>query len=241
MTVLSAFAENWKLDASATFESGEYGTGTTTDTLYMPVTLKHYFDMGDISLTVPYVMLRSNGLVTLINGMPHKVNKKAGPVTTTSGLGDMILKGSIYALKEQPLDVSLVGKVKFPTADKDKSLGTGEFDETAGVELGKTLSPKWSIFADGYYTFIGSPPGQDFKNIFSFDLGVSNRLTQFLTGSLFYYESTPLTSGNPDFREVVANLEYKITKETRLFGGVSAGLSTSSPDYDVTGGMSVKF
>jgi hypothetical protein len=241
LAVFPAFAEDWKLSASATFESGKYGTGTTTDSLYVPVTLKRYFDTGDISVTVPYVMLKSNGLVTLVNGMPLKNNKKAGRVTTNSGLGDIIVHGSLYAVKDQPLDVSLVGKVKLPTADKDKGLGTGEFDETVGVELGKTLSPKWSIFADGYYTFTGSPPGQDLKNIFSFDLGVSDRFTQSLTGSLFYYESTPLTSGTPDVKEVMANLEYKISDVTRLFGGVSAGLSTSSPDYGVTGGMSVKF
>ncbi len=242
LAVSSAFAEeDWKLSGSATFESGTYGTGTTTESLYVPVTLKRYFDTGDISVIVPYVMLRSNGRVTLVDGMPLKNNKKAGPVTTTSGIGDTIVRGSLYALKDQPVDVSLVGKIKFPTADKDKGLGTGEFDETAGVELGKALSSKWSVFADSYYTFTGSPPGQDFKNIFSFDLGVSDRLTQSLTGSLFYYESTPLTSGNPDLKEVMANLEYKITDETRLFGGVSAGLTTSSPDYNVTGGMSVKF
>lgn len=239
--VFSAFAADWKFSASATFESGKYGTGTTTDSLYVPFTLKRYFDTGDISVTIPYVMLRSNGLVTMVNGMPLKVNKKAGGITTTGGLGDIIAQGRVYALKDEPLDISIIGKVKVPTADKDKGLGTGEFDETVGIELGKALSPTWSIFADGYYTFIGSPAGQDFKNISSFDLGVSNRLTQSLTGSFFYYENTPLTSGNPDVKEVMASLEYKVTKETRLFGGVSAGLSTSSPDYGITGGISVKF
>ncbi len=240
-TVFSAFAEDWKFNASATYESGKYGTGTTTDSLYVPLTLKRYFDNGDISITVPYVMLKSNGLVTIVNGMPVKVNKKAGGITTTSGLGDIIAQGSIYALKDEPLDITVVGKVKIPTADKDKGLGTGEFDETVGIELGKPVSATWSIFVDGYYTFMGSPAGQDFKNITSFDFGVSNRLTQSLTGSLFYYENTPLISGEPDVREVMASLEYKVTKETRLFGGVSAGLSTSSPDYGITGGISIKF
>ncbi len=235
------FAENWKLNVSATYESGDYGTGTTIESLYIPATLKYYFDKGDFSVTVPYVMLRSNGSFTLINGTPFKNHKTAGPVSTESGLGDIILKGSFYAVKDDPLDLYLVGKIKFPTADSSKGLGTGRYDETVGIELGKTLSPKWSIFADGYYTFTGSPSGADFKNIFSFDAGVADRLTESLTGSLFYYESTPLTSGNTDLREIALNLEYKITKEVHIFGGGLAGLTTNSPDYGITGGVSFRF
>ncbi len=241
LAALPAFAEDWKLSASATYESGSYGTNTTIETLYLPVTLKRYFDFGDISVTVPYVMLRSNGSFTLINGMPFKTKKQAAPVSTNGGLGDIILKGSFYALKDDPLDLYLVGKIKFPTADSNKGLGTGRYDETVGVELGKALSPEWSIFADGYYTFTGSPSGEDFKNIFSFDGGIADRLTESLTGSLFYYESTPLTSGNPDLREIALNFDYKITKEVHIFGGGLVGLTTSSPDYGVTGGVSFKF
>ncbi len=68
LAVSSAFAEeDWKLSASATFESGTYGTGTTTENLYVPVMLKRYFDTGDISVTVPYVMLRSNESVEKVD------------------------------------------------------------------------------------------------------------------------------------------------------------------------------
>src|SRR5205823_1195681 len=48
-------------------------------------------------------------------------------------------------------------KIKFPTADSGRGLGTGEFDETVGVDLSKTLFPRFVSYVTLAYTFIGSP------------------------------------------------------------------------------------
>ncbi len=48
-------------------------------------------------------------------------------------------------------------KIKFPTADQGKGLGTGEFDETVGVDLSKTLFPRFVSYVTLAYTVIGSP------------------------------------------------------------------------------------
>jgi hypothetical protein len=247
LAALPSSAEDWKLSGSATFESGKYGTSTTIETLYVPATLKRYFDFGDFSLTVPYVMLRSNGIFTVVNGTAFKVKKQVSQVTTTShvtqnsGLGDIILAGDIYILKDEPFDFSVLGKVKFPTANSNKGLGTGEFDEAVGAEIGKALTPTWRVFADTYYTFIGSPSGESLKNQFSVEAGVAHQLTRSLTVSLSYFEATPLISGNPDLREVSFNFEYAVIKEFHIFGGALAGFTKSSPDYGVTAGMRVRF
>ena len=246
----SAFAESkesdWKLSASTTYETSKYGTDTQTDTVYLPVTLKHYFDREDISLTIPYISQKSSGLVSVVDGKIFKTRQKTGPtaVTTNSGLGDIILKGSFYLLQEQqkqPFDLFLIGKIKFPTADEKKGLGTGEYDETIGLEFGKPILPEWTIFVDAYYTFIGSPSGTTLENRFSFDTGLADQITQLLTASIFYEESTPLISGNPNLKNIIVNLEYKVTRGIKVFAGGSIGLSASSPDYGVTAGASIKF
>jgi len=245
--VFSAFAESdWKLSVSTTYETSKYGADTQTETVYLPVTLKRYFDMGDISLTIPYISQKSSGLVSVVDGKIFKTRQKTGPtaVTTNSGLGDIILKGSFYLLQEQqkqPFDLFLIGKIKFPTADEKKGLGTGEYDETVGLELGKLILPEWTVFVDAYYTFIGSPSGSTLENRFSFDVGLADQITQSVTASIFYEESTPLISGDPNLKNIVVNLEYEVARGMRVFAGGSVGLTDSSPDYGVTAGASIKF
>ena len=44
----------WKAGAALDYESGDYGTGTRSSTLYMPFTLKRYWGDAYGSLTVPW-------------------------------------------------------------------------------------------------------------------------------------------------------------------------------------------
>ena len=60
--------QNWQLSSSITYESGTFGTGTRTETVYIPLTLKRLFDQGDIGLTLPFVTVRTAGETTLVEG-----------------------------------------------------------------------------------------------------------------------------------------------------------------------------
>ena len=74
-----------------------------------------------------------------------------GQKVTTSGLGDIILKGRYYVIEEgdyMPL-VAVTGRMKMPTASADQGLGTGAFDYGAGLELSKMLGEHWIAFLDG--------------------------------------------------------------------------------------------
>ncbi len=245
--ITSSFAnsQNWKMTESVTYQTGTFGTGTRTNTLYVPLTVKRYFDKGDLSVTLSYIYQETSPLVTIVEGTPVQIKRKTGPLTVTSnnGIGDLILKGSYYLLEEdrQPFNLSLVGKIKFPTADEGKVLGTGEFDEGFGLEFSKQVQTVWTFFVDFYYTFIGSPPGIPLENRFTFDLGVAKQLRPSLNVSAFYEESTPLLEGNPSPRDLMANLEVKVTKTLRFFIGSTVGLSAGSPDAGVIAGTSLRF
>src|SRR3989442_48841 len=90
----------------------------------------------------------------------------------TPGLGDLLLKVS-YTVKERAFlpEITPYLKVKFPTAQRDKGLGTGEFDETVGVDLSKRLFDGVFGFASVAYTFIGDPPGTNFRDSFGWSVG----------------------------------------------------------------------
>lgn len=240
----SAFGADWKLSAQASYETGKYGTDSRTNTLYLPLTLKRYFGRGDVSVTVPYIYQKSGNQVAAVDGTVFKIRQQAGPVSSNSGIGDIIVRGSYYLLSEgekAPFDLSLTGKIKFPTADDSKGLGTGEFDEGVGVEFGKRLDKEWSIFADASYVSIGSPPGTDLRDRVYFDVGLSDKLSPVLTGSVFYEESTPLISGDPELRDVGFSVEYKAGQDRSVFAGALVGLTSVSPDWGLSAGGSIRF
>ena len=235
---------NWQLSSSLTYESGTFGTSTRTDTLYVPFTLKRYFDQGDVSFTVPFEEVRTDGQTTIVNGRPQRIRKaRTTGIATHGGLGDMVLKGRYYAMDEHGLlpTIALVAKVKFPTASDSKGLGTGEFDEGVGVEASRRFLERFIAYFDLSYTIIGSPAGIHLRNQWWYDFGLGYDFTKKLLGSIFYEERTALIAGQPNPRSLLFLADYKVTEAFRLNGMVEVGLSNGSPDYGLTAGVAFRF
>src|SRR5207302_410503 len=93
--------------------------------------------------------------------------RKAPDALTASpaaGFGDLYFKGRYYLLDDAGLDSWVPGlapflKVKAPTADADKGLGTGAWDVGFGLEWDKRFR-EFFLLGDVSYTVIGEPPGQ---------------------------------------------------------------------------------
>ena len=145
---------------SPSYLTGDYGTGSTTTITYLPIAVRRLFDNGDVMFIMPYVCVTSDGAVTLLSGVPNRVSQSgksgsgtsgggkgknpgnAEPVSSTDcGIGDLILRGRYYLVDERKLipTIAVTGRFKIPTADSIRGLGTGEFDEGAGVEVSKKL------------------------------------------------------------------------------------------------------
>lgn len=246
---MAAEQQNWQLSSSLTYESGTYGTSTRSETVYIPFTLKRLFDQGDLSLTVPFLILRTTGETTLVDGRPQRIRPgrktdlaPTGTVTK-GGLGDMLLKGRYYVVDEHGLlpTIALAAKVKFPTADDSQGLGTGKFDEGFGVEVSRRFLERFIGYFDLSYTIIGSPAGTDLRNQTAYDLGLGYQFTPQLLGSAFYEERTALLTGQPNPRSVLFTGDYKVTQAFRLNAAVEAGLSSGAPNYGLTAGVGVRF
>ncbi|MDP3541069.1 MAG: transporter [Elusimicrobiota bacterium] len=236
----------WKMSSSLNFESGTYGTGTRTSSLYVPFTLRRSFGDAFASVTIPYVSMTSDGGVSNVGGRPSRTSGRggaAGSRTTRSGLGDVILRGGYDVLRDDPhpLDLTVVAKAKAPTASRAKGLGTGEFDAGAGVELAKLVAPGWTVLADAYYTAIGDPPGVNLNNQLAVDAGFSRALRENLTLTVLLEASNALVPGEPGPRDVRAIVEHRFDETAAVFGGASVGLSDGSSDYGISLGGSLRF
>lgn len=239
-------AADWKFSSSFNYDTGKYGTTARTDTVYIPFTLKRYYNYGEVSVTVPYLRQSSAETITRVGGLPALVKKRsatAGAVRGSSGPGDILVRGT-YELKKNAadsFDLSLAGTLKLPAADREKGLGTGEPDEGVGVEFAKDVTPRWTLLTDAYVTIIGDPPGADLKDQFAFDIGFSRPFSGDILITVLYATRSALVSGNPDPRELSCTAEHRAGNGNRYSGGLLLGLSEGSPDIGLSIGLSRRF
>lgn len=256
----------WRVSAAMNYSSGSYGTDSRTNILYAPMTVRRIFRDGDISLTIPFVSISGKGAARLVGGVPTRTSSSAtaSPVgtlasgagggkrpgasplssrTTDSGLGDIIVRGRYYLIEESsfmPL-VAITGRVKVPTADADRGLGTGEFDEGAGVELTKRVADRWLTYLSGGYTFIGDAPDTNFNNQWWYDVGIGYDVTDNFHISVFYEEYRALVDTVNNARDLLALANYAVDDTVHLTGSLLVGLSNGAPNYGFGGGVRFRF
>ena len=235
---------NWEVSASVAYDTGDFGTDTTTDTVYVPVTLRRFFDIGDIAVTVPYIYQQSSSRVTAVGGTPVRTSSAAADSERSAhGIGDILLSGRAYLANEEDFFINLypVSEIKFPSADDDEGLGTGEFDYTIGAELSRSAWHFITIFADIYYTFIGAPDDLDLDDELMFSAGVGFDILESAYVSVAYVEATALVDDEDNPRSVITGFSYDINNTIGVFSDFSAGLSDGSPDFGAAAGMKAVF
>jgi hypothetical protein len=250
-------AEGTMVSAGLGFEfaSGKYGTDTKTDSIYVPFTVSVYpTERVGFSLEIPYVY-RSNAAantgVFLGGGATMHGQKSAAAMTgsamgsgsmstastgrsdrSQSGVGDLIARVGYLLLPEGELMPGIRPHllVKFPTADENKALGTGAFDEGFAVELFKRLG-NWYTFAEAVYTLQGKSSLLPLKNYLSFNAGAGRSFGENFLPLLIVKGSTAPIEGSSDLLELRLKLKYLATAQTGIEGYLAKGITRNSPDY----------
>jgi len=124
------------------FETGDYGTNQTIDSWRIPFRIAWSpSNRWGVSLEIPYIYQSGSGETVLLGGQASPTGR-GGRMTMTSasttrmttfseqGLGDSTLNIDFSLVGDgwQTPKLMALGYAKLPTADKDKGLGTGEFD-----------------------------------------------------------------------------------------------------------------
>ena len=243
------------------FATGEYGTGTTTDSITVPLTIDWYpIQRLEFKLEVPYVY-QSNSTTTSAAGIRFRRGGAAGGSGVTghgsdnlstatdydesrsrSGLGNVSLKAGYVVLEEGKTLPQVKPKVyvEFPTADRNKGLGTGEFVTGLGLELGKWFGD-WHTYVDGMYNFQGRSADYDLKDFISYEGGVGYQVTDRLLTTLLMKGATDLADLSSGLMETRLKLGYRLTGRAGVEGFLAAGLTSGSPDFGAGLSMSYDF
>lgn len=252
VTVSPACAEDrpWLgLSSSVNYLVGDYGTDKDTTIVYVPFTLGvSPIDRLWLSVTVPFLYQDTQNVVITGGGVASRGKQKgklAKPSGSTSeeGLGDVLGRAAFVVLREDAVlpEVAPYVKVKFPTADRDRGLGTGEFDETLGVDVSKNLIGDLYGYLTLSYTFIGDPPGSDLRDSFGWSVGAAYGIVPAVSVFAFLEGATSVAPGQDGPLEVRVGGEVRLTRLLKLTGSVSRGLSDGSADWGVSAGLALRF
>jgi hypothetical protein len=173
-------------------------------------------------------------------GAPGSGAGMGGSGTTTnrdtsraqSGLGDITLRAGYVLMAEGDAMPQIRPNlaIKAPTADKDRGLGTGKFDEGLAVEFSKWFGD-WQAAIEPGYTIQGKADGLSLKNYFSCNGGIGYQLTEKLMPALIIKSSSPLVAGGTALVEGRLKLSYQATQKVGIEFYAAKGITSSTPDY----------
>ena len=236
---LAADGGTVSIGAQPSYFEGDYGTGNTVKMTYVPVFLKYAIDDATFKITVPYIAVRSSGV--LVSG--GTVIGTSSGHGSHSGLGDIWLEGKYKLHTADGVIPNLVpyAKVKLPTASKSEGLGTGKAD----YELGSAF--EWAVdktvfpFAKAGYRFVGKPSNRNLRNVLTYEAGSTFAVAPQNYLTLMYSGHQAIQRGFSPASDVLAAWDFNVAEGVGLQFYGDKGLSHGSPDYGLGLGATVKF
>ena len=227
-TFQSAWAgdSSFSLATGLDYSSGKYGTANTTDILSIPVVAKYEGGSWVFKLTVPY--LRISGTSGVIPGF-GRIKPSATKTATQSGLGDMVAAAAynIYGDGASTPGIDLTGKIKLATAGT--SLGTGQNDYAAEVDVYQSFD-KFTPMVSLGYKILGSPTGIAMNKVAYASFGGAYQFTDQTSGGADMDLSQRPSTTSAGQRELTVYVNHKIDKSLKVQTYVLKGFSNGSPD-----------
>lgn len=216
--------------------------GTDRDVTYDILTSRFRWLSNRLEWRMTVPVLRIDSGVLIVGGVP--VPGPGGDGGTEIGLGDVLARGQVWALKgaaRRPW-VGILGEVKLPTADEEKGLGTGETDFRAGTRIIQNIG-RTSLLFDASYTVMGDPENFDFENIVRIGAGVVQPIGS--RHQLFaYMENRTHPIPNRDDRVTLMlgdRIRFGERRRFRFSATALAGLSDTAADWGLVFSLGRQF
>jgi hypothetical protein len=235
--------EHFQLKLGAAYDQGDFGTPDTTRSVFAPFTLRYLGEQFDVGVTAAIAYLDTESSVVLIDGVPTPTGHRRR--SHEVGFGDLVFRARYYAVDDAGPDSAVPAlapflKVKAPTADARKGLGTGEWDVGLGLEWDKQFR-HFFLLGDVGYTFIGDPPGQDFRDRPAASIGIGHAFLPWLAVTALLDWRRALVKDRDDPLELVAIVQLRVARHLVLSPYAFAGLTSGSPDFGIGAELSWRF
>lgn len=209
--------------------SGDYGTSTTTTITSLAATARYDSGFWTYRASVPWLMVR--GDTSVVPGV-GRVRGATNERSSESGLGDVVVSATrnVFYDRGTTLGLDVTGKVKLPTADENKGLGTGEPDFSVLADFYRTFERVTGFGGVGYHV-LGDPPGTPLRNVWSATLGATYRIDERDTAGVSLDGRQRVAPGTSPQREVMAFLIRRLDGNWKAQAYALLGLADGSPDW----------
>lgn len=228
-----------KLGTGFTYITGDYGFTQTTDLWSVPVNLS--YDVERWSLKAAFSYLTIKGPANVATGSSPTGGAPRPTSATESGIGDTSLSATYHANPVPgELNVDFTARVKLPTADEDKGLGSGETDYYVQTDVSQTFG-KITTFATLGYRFMGRNAASPLKDGVFATAGAAVRVNdKTIVGAAYDWQSRIL-SGAQAGSNLIGFVARNPNDRWSLLAYVIAGLNDASPDLGIGGLVTYKF
>ena len=225
--------EGLSLTVGLQFESGDYGTGATTDVWRVPVGIDYVKGRFSAGVSTSYLNAKSTGALIVSSSMTRmtKLTTSTASVSSASGIGDVDMYASYELPKASGSNISyhVTGRFKLATADENKGLGTGENDYA--IEGGLiTKYQKVYLFGNLGYQINGDSPTVNYDNVLYANGGVTYPLDTERSVGSFLEVAQAATPGFDAPAQLTLFYNQGLEKQRELYFYVLLGLSNGSPD-----------
>jgi hypothetical protein len=225
---------NWFLNAGAGRFEGDYGLEDDTTVDVLNFSARWYLPGAEVQLSVPYLRIDGPADIIVIGGQPVAVPGE-GNSRTESGLGDVVIQGDYYLRTPTESGPWVIGllRLKAPTGDEDRGLGTGATDVEAGIGLIQPHGPvNW--LADVGYTWVGSSSQFELRDVLRVGAGVAMSFgPNDRHNSYVYLENRGnMVKGSDDRRSLALGLGTSLdqAQRVRVSASLFFGLSDTAED-----------
>lgn len=222
-----------RLSATAGYHTsiGDYGNDIETRITYIPFIAKAKYEGWTVKVTIPYLQI--SGPNTVIGAGEDIVSGQVGSVVrkTHSGLGDVVIGlGYTFNLAKRT-NLNLTGKVKLPTADEDRNLGTGKFDYTVETQLSHSFKNRISVSAKLGRTFKGTPQRLDLHDLWRGGAGVGYSFGQGTNLGMNYDYHQSASDGGKPYSQVTAYVGQSLNQDWSAQLYSTKGFTEGTADY----------
>lgn len=241
----SAHADGFDLSVGSNYSTGTYGGDITTEIWSLPLGVGYRSGNWTFRASVPWV--RIDGASSVVPGAGPLLNlnpNRRGPVilppgqqepevarSSASGIGDAVLSASWAALQtEGGFGLDLGARVKLPTADEDKGLGTGATDFGVSMDLFQALDAL-TLFGGLSYTNYGSTDFIELDNALGANAGFSYAFSPRSTGGLMLDYREQISRNGEAQNELTGFYNLRVGQGSRLQLYALRGLDDGSPDW----------
>lgn len=217
----------FQIGTGVDYSSGDYGEVDDTTMLAVPFSAR--LQSGDFSLRASVNWLSIKGPDGVIPGDGGATpGGSAGLVTRRSGIGDVNLAATYSLSLGDSTFFDVTGKVKLPTADEAKFLGTGTTDFTAQGEVSQVFGNVTASVRGGR-RFNGSSATYALEDVWLAGAGLYVRNGDTTFGLDYDWREGSLPT-SADRSEATASVTHALNPAFRVQAYGYTGFSDGSPN-----------